>query len=171
MPSEYVTDRVFRLEVRESDDEKMWRLQAEDLPVPLHKRYDDGKVDEWLLANADAGPARDLHFLAAEPDGLPRALATWRATQWNETLWLVDIRTAPGWKRRGLGSALLRCLETRARELGLRGITVETQTTNYPAVSFYRKHGFVLAGLHESLYTNRDRESGEVALFLFCPVS
>jgi ribosomal protein S18 acetylase RimI-like enzyme len=170
MPSEYVTDRVFRLDLRERADGKEWRLETESLATPLHKRYDEGTVAEWLEANEDAGPQRDLRFLAAVVGRVPRALVTWRAVPWNQTLWLVDIRTAPEWQRRGLGTGLIERLKETARELRLRGITVETQTTNYPAVSFYRKQGFTIAGLHERLYTNSDVEVGEVALFLFCPV-
>jgi ribosomal protein S18 acetylase RimI-like enzyme len=44
---------------------------------------------------------------------------------------------------------------------------VETQSTNYPALSFYRKHGFRVAGFNDRLYTDDDLEDGEVALFLF----
>lgn len=171
MPSEYETDRVFRLTIRERGDSKEWRLRTEVLRAPFRKRYDDGTVDEWAEANEDAGAPEDLSFLAACIEGVPRALATWRVVEWNRTLWLVDIRADAAWRRSGLASALLTWLQSRAKELGLRGITVETQSTNYPAVSFYRARGFRLSGLHESLYSNEDVESGEVALFLFCPVA
>lgn len=45
-------------------------------------------------------------------------------------------------------------------------LVCETQTTNTPAIQFYRALGFVIDGLDLSLYTNHDREHGEVAIFI-----
>ena len=36
----------------------------------------------------------------------------------------------------------------------------ETQTKNYPAICFYRKHRFVFCGFNDRYYTNQD-----IALF------
>ncbi|MBV9281740.1 MAG: GNAT family N-acetyltransferase, partial [Chloroflexi bacterium] len=47
------------------------------------------------------------------------------------------------------------------------GIAVETQINNYPAVSFYRKHGFEISGFNDHLYSNDDLARQDVALFLF----
>jgi ribosomal protein S18 acetylase RimI-like enzyme len=49
----------------------------------------------------------------------------------------------------------------------LRGIFVETQVQNYPAICFYRHHGFEIAGFNDHLYSTSDLEVGDVALFLF----
>ena len=41
-----------------------------------------------------------------------------------------------------------------------------TQTTNVPAIDFYRKVGFEVDGIDLSYYGNNDVEAGEVALFM-----
>jgi ribosomal protein S18 acetylase RimI-like enzyme len=45
-------------------------------------------------------------------------------------------------------------------------MVAETQTTNVPAICFYRQAGFEFGGIDLSYYTNRDRIDGEVALFM-----
>ncbi|MDG9668603.1 GNAT family N-acetyltransferase [Hahella sp. CR1] len=48
-------------------------------------------------------------------------------------------------RRPGGGLAVLLALERRARELGYREICLSTRKINDRAVSFYRKHGYVIA--------------------------
>lgn len=170
IPSEYSTDRVYHLSRHAENGAIQWTLREARLPHVFEKRYDSGRADEWLEANADAGPARNLRFLGAEMDGQVCGVATWREVNWNFTLWLVDLRVERERRRHGVGAAMMAWLRQEAVRRRLRGITVETQTANAPAVSFYRAQGFTIAGFHEALYSNRDVESGEVALFLFAPV-
>lgn len=49
---------------------------------------------------------------------------------------------------------------------GVRAISLETQSTNVPAIRFYRKCGYEVDCVVLSLYTNRDAEDGEVALIM-----
>jgi ribosomal protein S18 acetylase RimI-like enzyme len=61
---------------------------------------------------------------------------------------------------------MLRELARRARAQGYRVIVCETQTTNAPAIAFYRHAGFHLEGVDLSYYTNEDVNRGEVAIFM-----
>ena len=75
-----------------------------------------------------------------------------------------DIDVWPSFRRMGVGTALIeKCME-RARESGARRIVLETQSSNLPAINFYRKMGFDLIGLDGSHYHNDDMERGEVRL-------
>ena len=94
-------------------------------------------------------------------------LATWTHWTWNNVMWLADIRVAHASRRSGIGSALMSYLKREASAMRLRGIRVETQVTNFPAIQFYRQHGFEPSGLDDHLYSNRDLETQDVALFLF----
>lgn len=165
--SGYETDRIFRLQRQSAGGATIWRLSEERLAKPFRKEYDSGRVEEWLESYEGQVPRDDLRFLGAFVDGEIRGLATYSLLQWNETLWLIDIRTEKATRRRGIGSALLREVQRIAREQKVRGITVETQTNNYPAICFYRKHGFQIAGFNDHLYSNEDVENQDVALFLF----
>lgn len=168
LPSGYVTDRVLQLTRTTEGDGEQWALHEATLDVPLSKSYDRGGADEWLGSYLEEhGPAR-LHFLVAERAGELRGLLACRQLDWNHTLWLLDIRVRESERRSGIGSALIGELKTHARGLSLRGILVETQTTNVPAIRFYEKHGFVICGFNDHLYGNDDLANQEVALYLFC---
>jgi ribosomal protein S18 acetylase RimI-like enzyme len=167
IPSGYSTDRAFRVTRRSSAGEYQWSLDERQLPVSLHKHYDSGGMDEWLESYLEAAPLESLRFLGVEVDGEIGGLVTWRPLEWNETLWLIDIRVRDRARRRGLGSSLISALQQIARDDRVRGVHVETQTSNYPAVRFYRSHGFEPSGFNDHLYTNRDAEEGQIALFLF----
>ena len=53
-----------------------------------------------------------------------------------------------------------------ASKEGFRVLVCETQTTNVPAIDFYRSVGFEVGGIDLSYYGNDDVQAGEVALFL-----
>jgi ribosomal protein S18 acetylase RimI-like enzyme len=75
--------------------------------------------------------------------------------------------------RAGIGTALLEALDRRARASGARCLWLETQNINYPAIQFYRRSGFRLCGLDDTLYDpERDPTTGpdEVALFFTRPL-
>jgi ribosomal protein S18 acetylase RimI-like enzyme len=48
----------------------------------------------------------------------------------------------------------------------MRSIVLETQTTNVPAIAFYRACGYALQGIDLSFYGNDDLQRGEVAVFM-----
>jgi ribosomal protein S18 acetylase RimI-like enzyme len=51
-------------------------------------------------------------------------------------------------RRHGVGSALIRTLESRAREAGCRLLRLITTNDNVDALHFYQRRGFHLAELH-----------------------
>jgi ribosomal protein S18 acetylase RimI-like enzyme len=57
-------------------------------------------------------------------------------------------------------------LAARACAAGLRAVVCETQTTNVPAIAFYRQLGFEIDGVDLSYYSNDDASGGEVAIFM-----
>ncbi|GAC1334797.1 MAG: hypothetical protein NVS2B16_14320 [Chloroflexota bacterium] len=164
--SGFVTSRVMRLRRWSHENEFHWALSEVEVAPPFEKVYDDGELDEWLSLYEEAAPAESVRFIAAygrEPLGL----LTWRRLHWNDTIWLVDIRVQPSVRRSGIGGALIRALQQEAASSGARGISVETQINNVPALRFYRLHGFTISGFDDALYSNRDLESQDVAVFLF----
>jgi ribosomal protein S18 acetylase RimI-like enzyme len=167
MFSSYETNIVYRLKVGRDGECVRWTLDEEVLPRQFRKRYDSGRVDDWVEPYLEQTPVHTLHFMAARAEGEVRGLVTWQKVAWNDTVWLVDIRTRREDRRSGVGSALLGNLKSQTARLHARGISVETQINNYPAIRFYRKHGFQLSGFNDHLYTNRDLEKQDVALFLF----
>jgi ribosomal protein S18 acetylase RimI-like enzyme len=68
------------------------------------------------------------------------------------TALLWDIRVAPDARGRGVGAALFRAAEARARERGARRLMVETQNVNVPACRFYARQGCTLGAIDRFAY-------------------
>jgi ribosomal protein S18 acetylase RimI-like enzyme len=147
-----------------------WSLIEESLPHPFSKSYDGGNVDQWLLSYEDAGPISKFRFFGAIRDGEMFGLATCSVSEWNSALWLVDIRVRESSRRSGVGSALIESVVELCREEQLRGVLVETQNRNHPAVCFYRRHGFQISGFNDHLYSNEDIANQDVAVYFFLKV-
>jgi len=92
------------------------------------------------------------------------ALAEPRA--WNRSVWIWELGVAASHRRQGVGMRLVGELTRRARKAGFRTLVCETQTTNGPALEFYRRAGFRLEGVDVSYYSNEDLRTGEVAVFM-----
>lgn len=85
---------------------------------------------------------------------------------WNRSMWIREFHVATTHRRRGIGRELLAKVAERSRRDGFRTLVCETQTTNTPAIAFYRLMGFSVEGMDISLYTNEDYPDGEMAVFM-----
>ncbi len=86
--------------------------------------------------------------------------------RWNRSLWVWEFHVAEAYRGRGIGTRLMQAVIETARQAGLRVVALETQSSNVPAIRFYRKCGFVIDGLDLSFYTNDDVQKDEVAVFM-----
>jgi ribosomal protein S18 acetylase RimI-like enzyme len=165
--AEYVSDRHLRLIRAREKFEVVFRPQVEELEQPFRsqglsiiseKDKEDvrSRMDGQALQLVVEEDERLIGFLDAE-------IESWRgvAKVWNL---LVD----EDYRRQGIGTELLRRAKEFATENHCRAITVETQTTNWPALNFYLKMGFQICAVDDHFYTNHDLERKEVALFLYC---
>ena len=67
---------------------------------------------------------------------------------------VMNIAVHPDYRRQGIGEALLETLADALREKGSRGLTLEVRVSNTPAVSLYKKAGFLQVGLRKNYYRN-----------------
>ena len=72
---------------------------------------------------------------------------------------LWDIRVAPLARKRGVGSALFRAVESSARGKGYKQLKVETQNINVAACRFYARQGCVLAAVNSFAYSGLPNET------------
>lgn len=91
--------------------------------------------------------------------------------EWNNTLFMWELYVASEYRGRHIGRALINKITELAKADGYRAIRLETQNTNVPAIMFYTKCGFMIDGIELSFYSNKDTESGEVALFMIKKLS
>lgn len=102
----------------------------------------------------------------AELENEEAAILVMQHMEWNNTLLIHDLYVDYRFQKSGIGSRLMELAKKRAREIGVRAITLETQTSNYPAIQFYMKNGFELNGLNTISYTNEDVKKNEVRVEL-----
>jgi ribosomal protein S18 acetylase RimI-like enzyme len=114
----------------------------------------------------------DAVFLVANADGGSKGMkgeilgvALMWVTRWNKTGYLVELAVDKAHRRMGIGSKLLKALARRVKEKGLRAIIVETQPDNKVAMDFYLGTGLRLCGYNDRYYTNKPRNSHQIAVF------
>lgn len=148
----YSTNRIYR--VRRS--ELGFFLDEEPVSPPVQKTYPDpspGVSDRLLVAVA-----------GAEIVGYGEL----RFNSWNDRAEIEGLAVSGNFRGQGVGRSLVKALDERARqERSARCLWLETQNINYPAVRFYRRLGFRLCGLDETLYRPGmpGLVPGEVALY------
>lgn len=67
---------------------------------------------------------------------------------------IVMLAVSDSYRRRGVGSSLLRCFIDEMKKKGLRVIHLETRVTNKNAIEFYKKHGFSIVDRIKRFYQN-----------------
>jgi ribosomal protein S18 acetylase RimI-like enzyme len=156
-PARYMVRKV------ESVERTVITLELTPLDSPYVKRWE--KSDEEESARYQQFLAEGYSLGAYEGEDLV-GFALNEPRRWNNTLWVWEFHVAGSHRRRGIGRQLMEAVVVKARQGGFRVVGLETQSTNIPAISFYRAVGFEIDALDLSLYTNTDAIDGEVAIFM-----
>jgi ribosomal protein S18 acetylase RimI-like enzyme len=154
LDASFTTDHVWQMDGSDADDVMNATFRAVRLPRPMKVSYPrnmDGLSEDWH---------RNDCFLVAEDGDEIAGYLDMVIHRWNLTGWINNIVVATAYRRRGVGTALLRAADRWARRNGLHRILAETQTKNYPAICFYRKNAYKFCGFSDQYYTNQD-----IALF------
>jgi ribosomal protein S18 acetylase RimI-like enzyme len=156
----YESDEMYRVQKTESAESTVISLSLERRDSAYVKKWDRPQAEhEMQKAIVEGGLS-----LGAFSGQRLVGVALLEVRHWNNSLHLHDLEVMPGFRGLGIGGMLMaKTLETALAEK-VRVITLETQTTNYPAIKFYRRHGYAIDGVDLSFYTNHDADGGEVAL-------
>jgi ribosomal protein S18 acetylase RimI-like enzyme len=159
----YMSTEMYRVTRAETADTFRFELRLTTLEQPFVKRYPP-------LDSAELERYRDLtaagHVFGAFEGETCVGIALCEPQDWNSSLSVWEFHVAQEYRGQGVGRALMATVEAHARDEGLRCLVCETQTTNVPAIRFYRALGFTVDAVDVSLYTNDDIERGEVAVFM-----
>lgn len=151
----YTTDRVYAVKT------SPWgfSLELTVLPQPEEHRFSDTLFSSWL---------EDPLAFGLREDGVLLGIVEGSMESWHQLFRISNIFVQPEHRGKGLGSILLKKMIAYARDLPwCRGVILETQTCNYPAICLYRKHGFRLCSIDTHAYSNHDIETHEVRIDLF----
>jgi ribosomal protein S18 acetylase RimI-like enzyme len=131
-------------------------VASERLSVPSKKAYDLGQevpAAEWDEAHVAVHQGELVGFTATH-------FAAWHRRQGIQHLYV-----SPGWRRRGVGRALVDTVRATAIKNGASHLWLETSNVNAEAVNAYKRMGFTLCGLDLSFYKGTP-EHGEVGLLM-----
>lgn len=129
-----------------------------------------------LPRSVRVSPSRDPHalaeawnrrvcFLVAEEAGHVQGYLNLTLAPVSGTAWIADLGVERRFRRMGVGSVLLAAALQWARGNALTRVVLETQSKNFPAISFAQKHGLTFCGYNDRYYPNQD-----VALFFGAPL-
>ena len=158
----YTSPAKYVVKKSESPQKTTITLELVSLDHPYVKEWE---TDEQEIARGQEVVTYGLSLEAYERDQMV-GIALAEPRRWNRSLWVWEFHIAETHRRKGLGRQLMQALVQNARKAGLRVLVCETQSTNMPAINFYRAMGFEIDGIDLSYYTNNDLYHSEVALFM-----
>jgi streptothricin acetyltransferase len=161
----FISPTVLAVERTGSGIEVGWRLVERPLPKPFDKgsKYNFDQTEQNNIRRR-FHRGDGLH-LVVEWNGRIAGILDVVPQEWNDTAWVWNIMLDTAIRRRGVGRALFERAVAWAHRQGYRALGLETQTNNIAACKFYAAVGCRIDGIRETLYTNRDMERGEVAIF------
>lgn len=132
--------------------------------TPYVKKYEPESIEPTEYCD---NPDRAV-FFAQENEELVGQLILRRS--WNSFALIEDILVHPNHRRKGIGTRLLDQSVGWARQLSLKGVSLEMQNTNAPACKLYQRFGFLIGGHDRYLYYGTSN-ANEVAIFWYFPFS
>ncbi len=69
---------------------------------------------------------------------------------------VIDIAVHPDYRRQGLGEELMKFLIEKSSSGGAKKIFLEVRPSNQPAISLYKKMGFIESGRRIKYYKDED---------------
>ena len=76
---------------------------------------------------------------------------------------VTNVAVAPACRGKGIGSMLVERILAFAVEKDMIGVTLEVRVGNKAALSLYKRHGFLSAGIRKNYYT----DTGEDAIVMW----
>jgi ribosomal protein S18 acetylase RimI-like enzyme len=144
--AEILSDRYLSIEPEGDGFDVRWVTSGE----PLRMTIDDVILADWLEDSAAYG--------AFEGDRLV-GFAEGFLEKWNNRYRISNICVFENADRRsGTGTKLMESILEEAARSGARMAVLETQSFNFKAISFYKKHGFQIIGFDRYAYSNRGPE-------------
>jgi ribosomal protein S18 acetylase RimI-like enzyme len=156
------SEEYYDLEIEESDDVFSAKMVKKKFDVPVTHTPEEYDFPDKLYQEFWEGA--EAFGIVAEENGEKKLLACIEVCpeEWSNRLMVTELWVADELHRKGIGTRLMNVAKEKAKEQGRRAITLETQSCNVRAITFYRKQGFKLMGFDRCCYTNKDIERREV---------
>ncbi|MEU4675288.1 GNAT family N-acetyltransferase [Amycolatopsis sp. NPDC023774] len=140
-----------RVETAPVEVRELEHPEADDQVTALLEHLRPGTAD-WVGTVA-ASVAQGVRYLGAfEEAGVLASLASWRimSTTRGRVLYVVDLVSDPGMRRKGAGRALLAWLRRAGVAAGCRTLELGSGVTRNDAHRFYARVGLSISAFHYS---------------------
>ncbi|MHC0039412.1 GNAT family N-acetyltransferase [Pseudoneobacillus sp. C159] len=152
---QYSSEQYYDLSIIENENGWSMELVAKNFNEKFEKYLETDIFNETLPP---------MEYYIAESQDIEVGFLSLYHEKWNNVLRIWDIHVEKSMQAKGIGSRLIELAKKRGREIGVRAMVLETQTSNFPAINFYKKHGFKLTGFDRLSYSNHDIEKREVRI-------
>jgi ribosomal protein S18 acetylase RimI-like enzyme len=160
------TDHVWQMDAREEGDGMTVRFHTVRLPRVMRVAYPrlrDDLLTSWqngstVLVASDRRASQPVSDESKPEEEAPQVFGYCQLdpAPWQQASWISHLIVDRRYRRRGIGTAMLKAAQTWARQQGLKRLMISVQTKNYPGISFCEKHGFVFCGFNDHYFVNRD---------------
>ncbi|MEA2008603.1 MAG: GNAT family N-acetyltransferase [Chloroflexota bacterium] len=150
----YTTNYVWQMTLNGSDAQTEITFREVRLPRAVHVTYPRNPAEL-----ADTWTKRDALLLAESERGHIGYISLKRGLT-PKGAWVIDLVVDRTSRQTGVGSALMFAAEEWCAKQGIRRLTLEMQSKNYPTIQFAYKLGFDFCGYNDQYYPNQD-----IALF------
>ncbi len=133
-------------EMEEGDLDSVTRIEKETFPSPWSYRAFKAEIDNPFS-----------HTWVVEFEGKIIAYAI--AFDYDESFHLANIAVTKEYRRKGIGSLLMKEVEKKAKELGKRIIILEVRESNRTAQAFYMRHGYRLISIRKGYYPPKGEDA------------
>ena len=150
--AEISSDRYLSIEPESEGFDIKW-IRSEE---PLKMTIDEDLLSDWLEDPVAYGAFENDQLIGMVEGFLEK---------WNNRFRIANICVFDQANRRsGVGTKLMDAILKDAAKSGARMVVLETQTFNFKAISFYKKHGFEIIGFDRYAYSNRGPEEHNMRL-------
>ena len=150
--AEILSDRYLSIEPSDEGFTVKWVMSEE----PLRMSITEDLLQDWLDQPVAYGAFEDEKLIGIVEGFLEK---------WNNRFVIANICVFDETNRRsGIGTKLMEVILKAAEKSGARMVILETQTFNYKAISFYKKHGFEIIGFDRYCYSNRGPQEHNMRL-------
>ena len=122
---------------------------------PVEKQFEGSLLSDWLFEPVAYGAFDEKTLLG---------VICLSVEDWNNRLRVAELWVDEPFRHQGVGKKLMAKAIDYARSKKMRGLVLETQSCNEPAIRFYQSCGLRFIGLDATHYSNEDILKREVRL-------
>ncbi|MCW5947672.1 MAG: GNAT family N-acetyltransferase [Fimbriimonadales bacterium] len=153
----YVSDYAYEVEARETAAGFSWSLIKRPASPQISKEH------RWLPFDGKFPRARGY---VAFIDGEPVGYVEFFLDEFTNLVRVVHLYVRHGYRHMGVGSRMIGSVEQAARHFRARGVVLETQTCNVPAIEFFNRLGYSFWSVDTRFYSNDDIAKRDVRVDL-----